>query len=347
MAVTEAGDYRAVCCEGEDQVGKADAVLNLRSELIERDINVTYASFPIYATPVGTCIRKMLKEKCPDTVITPENLVDTRMSMYALNRLEFMNSLLSNEEYKNSLLLFDRGPFSNAITIAYGMSCREGENGNIDRYIGRSFDIDSLMIDRLSLDKCLLQMVSEEDEWHTGRSKGDDLYELSEVQMNSRRIYKKYAEVVAGWRTVVTKSNNGWRDRGMIKDEIIGYIELVFGDLSNVDNIKGGLLRNIGPKEIAGAMYRGAKYSFESVEEYERAVDENNKDEMYRMACTIGEGIAQSCDEVVVGRDEVRREMRRLVESQPEVLKVLRYFLGEDFASKFAKGIGYDKERVG
>ena len=88
--------YRVVVCEGADQVGKADVILNLSRKLLSQGIPVTYSSFPIYATPWGSMIRHSLMHGL--TKFFPTTTVEelrVRYSFLAINRLEFMEVLLS------------------------------------------------------------------------------------------------------------------------------------------------------------------------------------------------------------------------------------------------------------
>ena len=61
MLYMKTGSYRVVSCEGGDQCGKADAILGFLKKFEERGVSITYSSFPIYASPFGTVIRKFLK----------------------------------------------------------------------------------------------------------------------------------------------------------------------------------------------------------------------------------------------------------------------------------------------
>ena len=118
--MTELSEFKSIDIEGSDQVGKGDAVKNLAQEYCNNGIDTTVVSLPYYASPIGYCIRTTLKEGLnPDMNIEREREVHIKMSLFALNRLEILNSILSNPN--KGIYLFDRGPFSNALTIGYGI----------------------------------------------------------------------------------------------------------------------------------------------------------------------------------------------------------------------------------
>jgi thymidylate kinase len=58
--------YRVISCEGGDQCGKGDAILTFRKKFLERGVSITFSSFPLYASPFGTCIRKFLNNGMDD-----------------------------------------------------------------------------------------------------------------------------------------------------------------------------------------------------------------------------------------------------------------------------------------
>ena len=57
----EIESYGSVYIEGGDQLGKGDATSRVVRELEADGVNLTFSSFPIYATPTGAIIRSFLK----------------------------------------------------------------------------------------------------------------------------------------------------------------------------------------------------------------------------------------------------------------------------------------------
>ena len=57
----EIESYGSVCIEGGDQLGKGDATSRIVSELEADGVNLTFSSFPIYATPIGSVIRSIIQ----------------------------------------------------------------------------------------------------------------------------------------------------------------------------------------------------------------------------------------------------------------------------------------------
>lgn len=136
-----------VSFEGGDQVGKGDAALNLSSKLLSLGIPVTYSSFPIYATPLGTMVRFALKGGLSKFNLDKKRELKIRMALFALNRLEFMEVLLSNPKYKKTLIMLDRSSFSNSVTLGYGLSTIEDiTKKEIEEFVEYFLWLDSFMI---------------------------------------------------------------------------------------------------------------------------------------------------------------------------------------------------------
>lgn len=331
-------NYRAVCLEGGDQVGKADATNNLFLGLEKSNINLTYSSFPIYSTPIGTSIRLLLKEGCSEDVLSQESSLEARMALFALNRLEYMDVLLSDSRYSQNFLLFDRSPFSNALTISYGLTSLNGVNENdLLKYINMSLDLDSLMISKLGLERCVVQLQSKRKSWENVRMEQGDQYEREEVQEKCDSVYEMYKKVVgSGWHQVVTKDDSGWRGKTEIYENILKIIRNTYGEM---DDIKNGKNLPLGFSEITGALYPDATFDKEKLVMYESALKNNSKNEMYESAVSLGKQIATSCTKVEVGDEEVRREFKRIILNVPETVNIMRYFLGDSFVEKLLKGI--------
>lgn len=334
----ESSDYRAICLEGGDQVGKADATNNLFLGLEKLNINLTPSSFPIYSTPIGASIRLLLKQGCPEEILPLENSLEARMALFALNRLEFMAVLLTEPKYSESFLLFDRSPFSNALTISYGLTSLDSCNENdLMKYINMSLDLDSLMISKLGLGRCIVQLQSKRKSWENVRMEQGDQYEREEVQEKCDMVYDMYKGVVGpGWHQVVTKNEFGWREKGEIYEDILEIIRATYGEM---DNIKNGINQPLGFSEITETLYPEANFDNAKLEVYQTALKDNNKNEMYESAVILGKQVATSCAKVEINDKEVRSEFRRILINVPETVNILRYFLGDIFVEKLLKGL--------
>lgn len=331
-------NYRVASCEGGDQVGKADAILNLRKQLIKKSIPVTYSSFPIYATPVGTAIRTFLKNgiSIPNTNNTENTAI--KMSLFSLNRLEFLDVLLSSDIYSKTLVLLDRSSFSNAVTIAYAISSeKECEEGNLEKLVDLALELDSLMIRKLNLEECVIELVSECKDWGNIRSEKRDLYEHRDVQLLSNGIYKIYAKKIGeGWGQIVTKDDTGWRDRRDIRNNILERIEKSFGEIRPNRLVKN---REIGAEEILRSLYPDSLVKRKELEIYKKSLFENDKDTMYEYACKLGLSIASSCKRVEFQNEEVKGAFKEIVDRYPKIYDVLLQCVGENYVKRLQEGL--------
>lgn len=331
--------YGSLCLEGGDQVGKADATNRLVEELEKQKINLTFTSFPIYSTPIGTSIRYLLKNGCPEEILSNVSSLETRIALFALNRLEYMDVLLGNKKFCDTFLLFDRSPFSNALTISYGLSSFDNMNSDeVANYIDLSLNYDSLMISKLGLDRCVVQLQSKKKNWDNIRVEEGDQYEREEVQEKCDYVYEGYKKIIGdGWHQIVTKDENGWRKKNEIFNSINNILLSTYGDMSD---IRTGKRYQIGFKEIIERMYPKSKYEENQYKKYNEALKGNFKDQMYANGVLLGKQVANTCSEVRIRDEEVRMEFRRIVWSVPETINVMRYFLGDTFVNKFIEGLG-------
>lgn len=330
--------YGSLCLEGGDQVGKADATNRLVEELEKQDINLTFTSFPIYSTPIGTSIRHLLKNGCPEEILSKVSSLETRIALFALNRLEYMDVILGSKKYCDTFLLFDRSPFSNALTISYGLSSLENMNPDeVANYIDLSLNYDSLVISKLGLDRCVVQLQSKKQNWDNIRVEEGDQYEREEVQEKCDYVYEGYKKIVGdGWHQVVTKDENGWRKKNEIFNSINNILLSTYGDMGD---IRKGKRYQIGFKEIIERMYPKSKYGENELKKYYEALRDNLKDQMYSNGVLLGKQVANTCSEVKIRNEEVRIEFRRIIWSVPETLNVMRYFLGDNFVNKLLEEI--------
>ncbi len=331
--------YGSVCIEGGDQLGKGDATSEIVRELEKDDVNLTYSSFPVYATPVGAVIRSFLKGGFSNPGLEEKDSLDVRMALFALNRLEFMDVYLGDKKYRDTMLIFDRSPFSNALTIGYWLSLQQGwDEEEVAACIDRAVDYDSLMITELGLDRCVVQLVSTESEWRSVRTEKEvDQHERQDVQEMSRKVYGIYRDVVGpSWHQVVTRRDDGWRAREDIRNDIKSILRNTYGDM---ENIRQGLRYNIGFEEIVNKIYPQAQYSQELCCMFNSAVRENVKDVMYASGLELGRQVAESCVDIRISNEKVKAEFRRILDIIPNMIAVFEYYYGKSFVEKLEKAL--------
>jgi len=331
---TKSLNYRVVSCEGGDQVGKADAILNLRNELSKKNVSVTYSSFPVYATPLGTTIRRVLKNGFDDTGMTSIEKIGVKMSLYSLNRLEFLDTLLSSPEYLKTFLVLDRSSFSSALSVAYAIySDSQITMKDADKLVDLALELDSFMIEKLQLKNCIIELISSSSEWGNIRSSKKDMHENRDVQLLGNEIYKIYAKKIGkGWRQVVTKDDDGWRDRQDILNDIMKSI----GEIEREEDPKN---LEIGIEEIMKDMYSDSIVSEDDLKIYKKSLHENDKDTMYELGCRLGDSIANSCKRVEFHNLEVKGAFKKIVEKFPRIFDVLSDAVGENYVKRLQEGL--------
>jgi len=340
--ITRNKNYRTIICEGGDQVGKADAILTFTKKMLEMKVPVTYASFPIYATPIGVCIRLFLRQGLPDANFTKEESLKIKMALYALNRLEFMDILLSRPQYKDTVILLDRSPYSNAITLAYGIANVEqlSTPEKIEELVEYALNLEAFMTTRLNTEQCVVQMVSDTKGWDNVRNEKADLYENQLVQEISNKTYQLYAEKVGkGWKQVTTKTKSGWRDREEIFKDIYDFAIQRLGEMKKGREKIVNLAYEIGIAEILKSMYKGWELPEGLVTQHLRSIKENDKDIMHDTACVIGVQVGISTKFVNIRHNEVGEVMANILNDNPGIFDVLEYFISKDFVIKFKRGL--------
>lgn len=334
-----------MCIEGGDQIGKGDVTDYLFRKLNEEDINVFKLSFPMYATPFGTIVRKTLEEGFPKTldIVKTEGTkrgIEIKMMLFALNRLEALGSILSNFKNKETYFLLDRSPYSHAVTISYGLGglkcIRQRE---VDDLVRLMFKSEQLFLEKLGLSECVIHLMADhgKEGWRKERSDGD-LYEVKEVQKIVDDIYAKIGRVVgSGWNRIYTKKQGDFREREDIYkevDEVVGTLSLESSTDSESEIYD--VLRVV--KDIYGVdvttleIYR--RY-FENIR-----IDDNERNkETYHLACQIGKYVAKNSPYVEIRDVEVKDNIKEIVGSYPEIFTLVGYYLGEKFLGKFKKAL--------
>jgi len=333
--------YRVVSCEGGDQCGKADAILGFLKRFQERGVSITYSSFPIYASPFGTVIRKFLKNGLDDFNFPPMEELKIKMALYALDRLQFLDVVLSNPEYKKTLILLDRSSFSNAVTLAYGIvnikDFRRKEDMN--SFLRYAFWVDSLMIRKLGLKNCVVQMVSSDNSWENVRGEEHDINENTDVQRITEETYKIHQEKVGdGWKRIVTKTKDGWVDREEIFKNIYDFVVKRYGEF-NLEVFPKKLVINI--EEILENSYPSAVVKKEDIKKYLEALNGNDKDTMHEYGIRIGEQIGLSTKEFILRDKEVQQMFVKILrrKSDADILDVVEKYLGKGFRNKITESV--------
>lgn len=331
-------NYKVVSCEGGDQFGKADAILTFSKKFLESGVSITYSSFPIYATPFGTVIRKFLKNGLDDFNFPPVEELRIKMALYALDRLQFLDVVLSNPEYKKTLILLDRSSFSNAVTLAYGIvNIKDFKKEDMNSFLRYAFWVDGLMIKKLGLKNCVVQMVSADNSWDNVRGEEHDINENLDVQRVTEETYKLNQERVGdGWKRIITKTDKGWGDREDIFNNIYNFVVERYGEF-NLEVFPRKLIINI--QEIMKNSYPNAVVKKKDIEKYLKALNENDKDDMYEYGIKIGDQIGQSAKQILLKDREVQDKFCKIIKKEPDILLVLGKYLNENFKNVVVESI--------
>jgi len=340
-------NYKVVSCEGGDQFGKADAILTFSKKFLESGVSITYSSFPIYASPFGTVIRKFLKNGLDDFKFSPVKELKIKMALYALDRLQFLDIVLSNPEFKKTLILLDRSSFSNAVTLAYGIvNIKDFKwKEDIDFFLRYAFWVDNLMIRKLGLKHCVVQMVSSDNSWDNIRHEEHDINENVDVQRVTEEIYKIYQKKIGeGWKRITTKTKNGWIDRDEIFKNIYDFVVNRYGEF-NLEVFPRKLVINI--EEILENSYPSAIVKKDDIKKYLEALNGNDKDNMHKYGIKIGEQIGLSTKEFILNNEEVQQMFVKIVrrKSDSDILGIVGKYLGEGFVDKVLESIDKWEER--
>ncbi len=336
----EPKNYRVVSFEGGDQVGKGDALNFFSRKLIEReDIDIVTASFPIYGTPIGNTIKALLKEGGEKFNLDHREELEVKMALFALNRLEFLEVFLKQEISEDALVLFDRSAFSNALTIAYAMKeIPDLTPEGVEELVKTALDLDALLIDTLSLNRCVIQPVLDGQEWHSNRDGEADLHESPDVQRYATFVYSLYEEIIGeGWKRVYTTKDGRWRDREEIYSDILGFVIERLGEVGR-DGYKGRKF-DAGIREIIGNIYVGSCVDEDLLREYIDSIENNNKDTMYRTSIEVKNQICASYKSIVFTNKSISEAFRAILRRYPKIEGVLEYNLGKEFINKLEEAL--------
>ena len=333
-------EYKCINFEGLDQVGKGDAVKNLSLEISKLGYNTCVISFPYYATPLGFLIRDILVNGFPEDIkVNKSREIEIKMVLFALNRLEILNCIFSDNRY--DIYIFDRGPFSCALTIGYHISQHREDLNSMEYFVDKGLYFDSYFRDILNVDNCVIYLKHMGIEWKGSRQqKGDDLYEKSDVQRISANVYSILGKKVGkGWSSVVTKDKEGWRDRCSIKDECIKISKKrgVFG----IENPTSGRrsLKYLGIKEVQKFLYIGSDVSKAISTDWISAIKKNDKKEVYRVSEIVSGSLVSTTEAIRWYDEEMVRFIKVLIKEYPEILDIIYNKYGKSFVDKFVDSL--------
>lgn len=339
----EKQNYRVISFEGGDQVGKGDALNFFSKEIVEReDIDIVCSSFPIYGTPIGNTIKVLLKEGGKKFALDHREELEVKMSLFALNRLEFLEVFLSEDIPQDSLILFDRSAFSSALTIGYAMKEIPGmTKEEVEELVRTALSLDALLIRTLDLTRCVVQPVVEDEDWSNARGGEIDLHEDSEVQRYANYVYSVYEEIVGdGWKRVPTKEGGKWREREDIFDDIYSFALARLGPVGTVRS--NGRKFDVGIREIMENIYVGSTVEQDLLDEYVSSIINNDKDLMYLTSIKVKEQICSSYERIVFKNQAVREAFKEILFKYSRVEDALRYNLGAKFINKLTEGLRND-----
>lgn len=332
-------EHNCINFEGLDQVGKGDAVKNFSLEIAQNGHRTCVISFPYYATPIGYIIRDFLVNGIPETLkLSKKAEIETKMAIFALNRLEILSCMLSNKEF--DIYVFDRGPYSAALTIGYHMFQNKEDLKNVNHYVNRGLEFDQYFRDVLGTDNCVIYLKHKGIEWEKSRSRDKgDLYERLEVQDISSGIYDILKKTIGdGWNTVITKDINGWRDREGIKKDCLRFAK-ERDVISNIKKDASFISVYLGIDQIAQSLYVGSKVDNELKEAWMFAIMNNDKKEVYRVSEIVSNALATTTELISWSDSSLAEYIRLLIDEFPQISDIIEYKYGKIFKDKFIKSL--------
>lgn len=221
--------------DGLDGGGKTSITSEIKRIYEDLGYNTVIVHFPQYTTPWGKEIRDLL-----DTGDKGLTLLE-RMVVYALNRLECVDTIKEQVSRLegSSVLLFDRFPTSNVLTLAYYLAAGSLENASeedvskwieqnsdeIDYYVSIITEIDCAFMRALNIEDAEVYVPTIDPAISlariandASRLNGGDTYENYQVQMIAYHLYKTIAE--AGLLNIKIVEQDG-RDPSTIAKDIV------------------------------------------------------------------------------------------------------------------------------
>lgn len=332
-------EKKSVTYEGGDQVGKGDAVTNLAEYLSELGVETEVVQFPYYSAPMGYLVRDILVNNISDDLgIDNERKLDIKLAFFALNRLEILNCLECCEE--RDIYVFDRGPHSCALTIAYDISNRDSWSEEyIQNAIDKGLNFDSYFIDTLNIANCIICLKHNGMVWKASRGEGEDLHESEDVQRLSEEVYTLIERRVGeGWKNVITKSEKGWEDREKIRDRVLSFM-VKRGFPVNCGDGRELEPEYLGISEIQNSMYIGSQVDKELKKAWMVAIRSNNKKEVYSLAKDISKAFVAGTERVLWHSLGVRGAFKEILDDYPEICYIISNKYGDRFLNKLLESL--------
>ena len=241
----------AIAIEGGDGVGKNSLQMAMADLLLQNGFKVAITNYPQYWF-FGSYIRKMLKNQMQDFLsqLSPEEELRLRAAMFSLDRAISLGQILPIiEQSPETILISDRGPWSNVLTAAYMSSTFPEIETLIDptHLSNLIHELDAEMISELGLTPILAKHQDPAQGMYSEREK-IDAHERSEVQQIASRYYE---EMIPSSHQVVTRDNNGWKSLGSSAHEAISIAGIDLAQLSETQ-LSTMQLNYLGKQVVAG-----------------------------------------------------------------------------------------------
>lgn len=328
----------SVDVEGGDQVGKGDAVKNLAEKIAYEGYDVSVISFPCYATPIGNAVREVLKQNLFSELGLDEyESVSAKMALFALNRLEVLNYVL--QKNTDTVYVCDRGPFSNALTIAYALVSDPVLHDMQDTLVEEALELDSFFRCSMHTDSCVIKLSSGSGIWSKEREDGD-LHERKDVQELSEDIYESIWKIAnVDFTNVLTKKHGEWRPRSEIQCDCFNFVQPKLKSGSK-GNSKIPNYLEVG--EVMSTLYQGGRAGSGALKGFSSSIMENNKVAMYESASVIAHDVVGSVKDIRWYNMDIRSAAREILAMHDGILLLLERLYGERFVLKLLKSVQND-----
>jgi thymidylate kinase len=341
----EIEDYRSVnfsksiVIEGGDHLGKGTVCENIAKHLSENGVECMPLSFPNYGLPLGASVRKFLSTGYfeRETDLANEEIVYIKRAIFALNRLEVANLLLSSSEFKGKVLVWDRSSYSNAVSIGYylyseGMNVDEATKEGVET----AFQMEYFLRESFNTDNCVLRLIRSESKWEAQREEREDIHENSEVQDLSDSVYDLYRDLVGeGWEDVVTRVGGSWRSHEEILTDAMEHVhnrvELKYGG-------KPVEITRISNRDIIRTLY-GLEGRIPYIRELDEALRANLKGEIYEYGMLVSEYVIKNVQQVQWANEEIREAVRVLFRVTPMLEESLNDLWDGEFGTKIVQSL--------